>query len=166
MKLVVFGLALSSSWGNGHATTYRALLRAFAERGHAVTFYEWDAPWYSGAHRDLAQPDFCDLVLYSSWDEIAARALSECLDSDAVLVGSYVQEGARVIDALAQAGGPPLFFYDIDTPVTVASLRAGATEHLRADQVPLFARYLSFCGGPFLREIVEGELGAREACPL
>ena len=62
MKLVVFGLSLSSSWGNGHATTYRALLRAFAERGHEVVFYEWDAPWYSGAHRDLPDPAYCRLV--------------------------------------------------------------------------------------------------------
>jgi spore maturation protein CgeB len=166
MKLVVFGLTLSSSWGNGHATTYRALLRAFAERGHKITFYEWDAPWYGGAHRDLAHPNFCDLVLYSSWEKIAPRAISEALDADAVLVGSYVREGARVIDALAEAGVAPLFFYDIDTPVTVAGLRNGASEHLRADQVPLFTRYLSFTGGPFLTEVVEGELGAQEALPL
>src|SRR5690606_4761982 len=64
MKLVVFGLSLSSSWGNGHATTYRALLRAFAAREHEVVFYEWDAPWYGGAHRDLANPEFCRLELY------------------------------------------------------------------------------------------------------
>jgi spore maturation protein CgeB len=166
MKLVVFGLTLSSSWGNGHATTYRALLRAFAERGHSVTYYEWDAPWYGGAHRDLAHPDFCELVLYSSWEKIARRAVAESLEADAVLVGSYVREGARVIDELAEAGVAPLFFYDIDTPVTVASLRTGAADYLRADQVPLFSRYLSFTGGPFLTEIVEGELGAQEACPL
>jgi spore maturation protein CgeB len=60
----------------------------------------------------------------------------------------------------------PLFFYDIDTPVTVAALRNGGVEYLRRDQVPLFTRYLSFTGGPFLREVVEGELGAREAVPL
>ncbi|HSH45865.1 MAG TPA: hypothetical protein VK966_08415, partial [Longimicrobiales bacterium] len=61
MKLVVFGLSVSSSWGNGHATTYRALLRAFAARGHEISFWEWDAPWYGGANRDLAEPDFCRL---------------------------------------------------------------------------------------------------------
>jgi spore maturation protein CgeB len=83
-----------------------------------------------------------------------------------VLVGSYVKEGTRVIDALAGAGVEPLFFYDIDTPVTVANLRRGPTDSLRPEQVPLFSRYLSFTGGPFLREVVEGELGAREARPL
>jgi spore maturation protein CgeB len=166
MKLVVFGLSLSSSWGNGHATTYRALLRAFAARGHEVSFWEWDAPWYGGEHRDHPAPEYAALRLYPAWDAVQARALAEAREADAVLVGSYVHEGARVIDALAEAGVDPLFFYDIDTPVTVAALRRGGAEYLRADQVPLFARYLSFTGGPFLHEVLEGELGAREARPL
>lgn len=166
MKLVVFGLSLSSSWGNGHATTYRALLRAFAARGHEVVFYEWDAPWYGGEHRDLPDPDFCRLVLHGDWEGIAPQALAEACEADAVLVGSYVHQGQQVIDDLAGAGIEALFFYDIDTPVTVANLRGEGTDYLRADQVPLFARYLSFTGGPFLREVIEGELGAREARAL
>ena len=165
MKLVVFGLSLSSSWGNGHATTYRALLRAFAARGHHVSFWEWDAPWYA-ANRDHPHPSYCALHLYPSWDDVAERAIAEAREADAVIVGSYVNEGPRVIDALAEAGVDPLFFYDIDTPVTVAALRAGGAEYLRTDQVPLFTRYLSFTGGPFLRDVVECELGAREAVPL
>ena len=166
MKLVVFGLSLSSSWGNGHATTYRALLRAFARRGHQVLFYEWDAPWYRGEHRDLPRPDFCRLVLYPEWERVAARAVAEAKDADATLVGSYVHRGPAVIDALIEAGVDPLFFYDIDTPVTVAQLRAGNADYVRADQVPAFTRYFSFTGGPFLQDVLEGQLGAREAVPL
>lgn len=165
MKLVVFGLSISSSWGNGHATTFRALLRAFAARGHQVTFYEWDAPWYAES-RDHPRPSYLTLKLWKDWDTVRADALAEARDADAVIVGSYVHEGPRVIDDLAAAGVDPLFFYDIDTPVTVAALRSGGAEYLRTDQVPLFTRYLSFTGGPFLREVVEGELGAREAVPL
>ncbi len=165
MKLVVFGLSISSSWGNGHATTYRALLRAFAARGHEVTFREWDAPWYA-ANRDHPSPSYCDLKLYPAWDDVAEEAVAEAREADAVIVGSYVNEGPRVIDALAEAGVEPLFFYDIDTPVTVAALRSGGAGYLRRDQVPFFARYLSFTGGPFLHEVLEEELGAREARPL
>src|SRR5690606_40855430 len=116
--------------------------------------------------RDLPDPDFCRLVLYADWESVAPRALAEARDADAVLVGSYVKEGARIIDALGEAGVDPLFFYDIDTPVTVASLRRGPTDYLRADQVPLFSRYLSFTGGPFLEAAAEGEPGAREARAL
>ena len=166
MKLVVFGLSLSSSWGNGHATTYRALLEAFAARGHEIVFYEWDAPWYGGAHRDLPSPGFCRLELWTDWDRAEARAVAECREADAVMVGSFVREGTRVIDTLVEAGIDNLAFYDIDTPVTVAALRAGGAEYLRADHVPLFAQYLSFTGGPFLAEVLESELGARVARPL
>lgn len=166
MRVVVFGLSLSSSWGNGHATTYRALLRGFAERGHQLHFYEWDAPWYRGEHRDLPDPDFCGLTLYDDWSRIAAEALADARDADAVVVGSYVKEGARVIDDLLEDGHGSVHFYDIDTPVTVARLREGDTEYLRRDQVPGLASYLSFTGGPLLREVLEAELGAKRASPL
>jgi spore maturation protein CgeB len=166
VKLVVFGLTLSSSWGNGHATTYRALLRAFSGRGHEVTFYEWDAPWYGGPHRDLPEPDFARLVLYDAWEGVRSRALAEAGAADAAIVGSYVREGARVIDDLLSAGVSPLHFYDIDTPVTVAALRRGGADYLRADQVPRFTRYFSFSGGPLLDRVLERELGARSAAAL
>ncbi len=166
MKLVVFGLSISSSWGNGHATTYRAMLRAFAARGHEVVFYEWDAPWYRGEHRDLPNPGFCRLVLYPEWERIASQALAEARDADATLVGSYVHRGSQVIDELAEGGIDPLFFYDIDTPVTVSQVRGANADYLRADQIPLFARYLSFTGGPWLHEVLEQEFGARDAMPL
>ena len=87
MKLVVLGLSLSSSWGNGHATTYRALLRAFAARGHEVLFLERDVPWYAD-NRDLPDPDFCRLALYSDLDDLAHWA-REIARADAVMVGSY-----------------------------------------------------------------------------
>jgi len=165
MKLVVFGLSISSSWGNGHATTFRALLRAFAARGHEIVFYEWNAPWYA-ENRDHAHPRYVTLKLWDEWDDVRAEAIAEAREADATIVGSYVHDGPRVIDGLAEAGVDPLFFYDIDTPVTVAALRGGGAEYLRADQVPLFTRYLSFTGGPFLHQVLEGELGAREAVPL
>lgn len=163
MKLVVLGLSLSSSWGNGHATTYRSLLRAFARRGHEVTFWEWDAPWYRGDHRDLPDPDFCRLHLYPSWDAVRDEVRAHAREADATIIGSYVNEGPRIIDNLAAAGVMPLFFYDIDTPVTVMHLRNGQGEYLRRDQVPLFKRYFSFSGGPLLHDVLETELGAVDA---
>ena len=150
MRLVVLGLSLSSAWGNGHATTYRALLRAFAARGHEVLFLERDAPWYA-ANRDF-HPDFCRFALYESLADLE-RWRFEVARADAVIVGSYVPEGVAVGEwALATASGP-VAFYDIDTPVTLAKLTAGDEEYLSQDLVARYALYLSFTGGPTLERL-------------
>ena len=152
MKLVVLGLSLSSSWGNGHATTYRSLLGAFAARGHAVLFLERDVPWYRGAHRDLAEPDFCRLAFYDDLAGLDAFA-GEVAGADAVIVGSYVPEG-RAVGAWVQARARGVTaFYDIDTPVTVAALERGTCDYLSAELVPGFDLYLSFTGGPMLERL-------------
>lgn len=163
MKIAVLGLSLTSSWGNGHATTYRALLRALAARGHEVVFYERDRPWYAAA-RDLPEPDFCRLVLYKSLDELD-RALPEITGSDAVMLGSFVPGGPAVAERLLAQGARPLAFYDIDTPVTLARLAAGDCEYLRPDLVSAFDLYFSFSGGKAVR-ILEQRYGARRALPL
>jgi hypothetical protein len=69
MKLVVFGLTVSSSWGNGHATLWRGLMKALARRGHHVVFFERDVPYYAGA-RDLWSLPDGELVLFADWDEV------------------------------------------------------------------------------------------------
>ncbi|WP_309092616.1 glycosyltransferase [Phenylobacterium sp.] len=152
MKLVVLGLSLSSSWGNGHATTYRALLRAFAARGHEITFLERDVPWYA-AHRDLAEPGFCQLALYRDLDELKTHWRGAVERADAVIVGSYVPEGVEV-GRWAQATAKGVCgFYDIDTPVTLAKLAGGDHEYLTPELIPGYDVYLSFTGGPTLTEL-------------
>ena len=163
MKITIFGLTVSSSWGNGHATPYRALLRALHRMGHRIVFFERDVPYYA-RRRDLSSADFCDLVLYSNWDAVRAHARADASDSDAVIHASYCVEGARIIDELADVTRPLRIFYDLDTPITLEKLTAG-TEYLRAEQVPGFDLYLSWCGGGLLGEI-EHRWGARKALPL
>lgn len=163
MRLVVLGLSLSSAWGNGHATTWRALLRGFAGPGHDVLFLEREQPWYA-AHRDLPAPDFCRLRFY---DAVAGLDdyRSDLAAADAVLIGSFVPDGQAVIEqALAWAGGPVLF-YDIDTPLTLAGVERGDCPFLSAAQIPRFAAYLSFTGGPTLQRL-EQRFGARRALAL
>jgi spore maturation protein CgeB len=72
LSIVILGLSITSSWGNGHATTYRALVRALADRGHDVLFLEADRPWYA-ANRDLPKPPFGRTMLYGSLDELRSR---------------------------------------------------------------------------------------------
>ena len=147
-SLVVFGLSLSSSWGSGHGATYRGLLRALADRGWDITFFERDVEWYR-SNRDLPNPDFCDLRFYDERPDAQAAVRA----ADVVMVGSFVHHGVELIDWLRNQQRA-LFFYDIDTPITLVNLaQTGTTEYLRADQVPLFETYFSFAGGPALTEL-------------
>lgn len=163
MRLVVLGLTLSSSWGNGHATTFRALLSAFARRGHQILFLERDKPWYAD-HRDMPDPEFCELRYYNSvaeledWREVIAEA-------DAVMVGSYAPEGVDV-GAFVQAHARGIAcFYDIDTPVTLAKLARGDFEYLTPELIPGYDVYFSFTGGPTLSRL-QDQYGSPQALAL
>jgi len=164
LDIVVLGLSLSSSWGNGHATTFRALLRGVDGAGHKVTFLERDMPWYA-SRRDLAEPGFCKLLLYGSVDELMSLHGQRLAGADAIVIGSYVPDGVELIDAVADLAPKRLCFYDIDTPVTLSKLRRGEEEYLARRQVPYFDVYFSFSGGKILDRLRD-EFGARRACPL
>jgi nucleoside-diphosphate-sugar epimerase/spore maturation protein CgeB len=151
MKLVVLGLSLSSSWGNGHATTYRALLKSFADRGHEILFLERDVPWYRD-NRDCAKPDYCRLNFYRAVEELA-KWRREIESADAVIVGSYVPDGVEVGRFVQKHARGVTAFYDIDTPVTLAKLERGDFEYLAPELIPHFDLYLSFTGGPTLDRI-------------
>lgn len=164
MKLTIFGLTMTSSWGNGHATPYRAILKALARRGHQIVFFEKDVEYYR-YRRDFCACDYCDVRLYETWDEVREQALREAADSDAVINASYCPEGARIVDEVLELARPMHLFYDLDTPVTLRQLRAGPAEYLRREQIPAFDLYLSWTGGQSLYEL-EHEWGARRARPL
>ena len=148
-RLVIFGLSLSSSWGNGHAIPFRGLCRELAALGWHITFFERDVEWYR-SNRDVPCADYCDLRFYDDW----RRETTDVVRSaDAVLVGSYVPDGASIVDWLTTIDRP-LLFYDIDTPITLTALnKAGRTDYLRGDQIPRFETYFSFTGGPALAEL-------------
>jgi spore maturation protein CgeB len=166
MKLVIFGLSVSSSWGNGHATIWRGLLGGLTELGHQVVFYERDVPYYA-EHRDLtALSGGHRLRLYDSWAGIVEEAAGELADADAALVTSYCPDGpaasALVLDSPARAR----VFYDLDTPVTLARLERGErVEYLPNDGLAGFDLVLSFTGGLAL-DALRARLGARQVAPL
>jgi spore maturation protein CgeB len=165
VKIVIFGLSITSSWGNGHATTFRALARALNKRGHKIVFFEKDVEWYA-SNRDLPNPDFCNLRLYSSWSATISSVRAQLSDADVAVVGSYFPDGVAALDEALSADVPVKAFYDIDTPITVVGLREnGGTDYLRAEQVEGLDVYFSFTGGPILNEI-ESRFGARRAVPL
>ncbi|CCE10486.1 conserved hypothetical protein [Bradyrhizobium sp. STM 3843] len=146
LDVVVIGLSVTSSWGNGHATTYRALIEALARRGHRVTFLERDVPWYR-AHRDLKPPKTWNVKLYNSLQDIPRRFGSDICDADLVMIGSYVPDGIAIAEWVTSQARGITAFYDIDTPVTLAGLDKGL-DYLSAKMIPRFDLYLSFSGGP------------------
>lgn len=156
MKIVILGLSLTSSWGNGHATTYRALCRELARRGHAVVFVEKDVEWYR-ENRDLPRPEYVTLRLYEDWARDGVGVVRAAVGgADVVVMGSYFPDAIVATEFLKQECAAPVLFYDIDTPITLAALRQhGQCDYLRAQDIPFYAAYLSFTGGPVLREIEE-----------
>ncbi len=164
MSIVFLGLSITSSWGNGHATTYRGLTRELAARGHRVLFLERDVPWYA-RHRDLPQPPDVRTELYATTSELRTRFAQDVRDADLVIVGSYVPDGAELGRWVVETARGLTAFYDIDTPVTLARLAANDCSYLARDLVPRYGMYLSFTGGPTLGRI-ERELGARRALAL
>lgn len=164
MKIVVWGLTVSSSWGNGHATLWRGLIRALTAQGHHVTFVEKDVPWYCDT-RDLHALPGGRLLLYRDWAEVLAQK-RDLLDADALIVTSYCADALAATRLIEAEGRGVRVFYDLDTPVTLARLAAGETvDYLPPDGLGGFDLVLSYTGGPAL-DALERQLGARRALPL
>ncbi len=165
MKLVVFGLSISSSWGNGHATLWRGLCRALAAAGHRVVFFERDVPYYAD-HRDLTQFPGLELILYKDWIAVAQRAREHLSDADAAMVTSYCPDGVAAAELVHESKARVHVFYDLDTPVTLDRLRAGApVPYIGPRGLRDFDLTLSYTGGAALEELRE-RLGARQVAPL
>ncbi len=164
LDIVFLGLSLTSSWGNGHATTYRGLVRELVRRGHRVLFLERDLPWYAD-NRDLPRPPWGRIELYRGLEELKDRYDRDVREADLVVVGSFVPQGIAVGEWVVERATGKTAFYDIDTPVTLARLARHDCDYLSEALVRRYDLYLSFTGGPTLRRI-ERELGARVARPL
>ncbi len=164
MKFVIIGLSITSSWGNGHATTYRALLKELAALGHDILFLEKDVPYYAN-NRDLPQPEFCTVGLYKTNEELKTDYRKEVAEADVVIVGSFVQQGVEVGKWAIKTAHGITAYYDIDTPVTLAKLERGDYEYLDPEIISKYDIFLSFCGGPVLTQLEE-QYGSPMARPL
>src|SRR5262249_37436140 len=165
MKIVIFGLSITSSWGNGHATTFRALCKALRQRGHTIVFFERDQEWYR-KNRDLPEPSYCRVEIFQDWKQILPRVRAHLHDADMAIVGSYFQDGIAALNEVIESNVSIKSFYDIDTPITLNHLQtAGAADYLLARQIADLDIYFSFTGGPLLGELCT-KFGAVSAVPL
>src|SRR5579864_6141084 len=148
MKITIFGLSITSSWGNGHATTFRALCQALNCRGHKIVFFEHNLEWYQN-NRGMPHPPYCDVRTFDTWDEILSTVRKELRSSDVAIVGSYFPDAIIALEEVLSSNVPVKAFYDIDTPVTVRSLLdRGKAEYLLKEHLPELNIYFSFTGGP------------------
>ena len=152
LDIVILGLSITSSWGNGHATTYRALVRELVARGHDVLFLERDMPWYA-SNRDLPEPPYGRTQFYGSLQDLKTRFAGAVRGADLVMVGSYVPEGVPVGEWVTLTARGVTAFYDIDTPVTLARLERNDREYLSAELISKYHVYFSFTGGPTLNQL-------------
>ena len=165
MKLVVFGLTISSSWGNGHATLWRGLANALVRAGHRFVFFERDVPYYARA-RDLTGIEGGRLHLYSSWSDAAGLARRELADADAAIVTSYCPDGIAASELVLASPAPVRAYYDLDTPVTLERASAGEEiEYVPPSGLGDFDVVLSFTGGESL-EALRRVFGARQVVAL
>lgn len=164
LDIVVLGLSITSSWGNGHATTFRGLIRELHRNGHKVTFMERDVPWYA-SNRDLNDFSYCNTILYNDLAQLREKYTGTIKNADLVIIGSYVPEGVEAGKFVVETATGITAFYDIDTPVTLAKLEKRDFEYLHPDLIPLYDMYLSFTGGPTLKRLEE-QLGSPMARPF
>jgi spore maturation protein CgeB len=164
LSIVFIGLSITSSWGNGHATTYRGLVRELCRRGHDVLFLERDVPYYA-QNRDLPTPPYGRTELYASLEELSDRFAFAVSRADAVIVGSYVPDGVAVGDWVIRTARGARVFYDIDTPITIAALEQNVPTYIEPRQIPLYDLYLSFTTGPLMKRIAS-EFQAARVRPL
>jgi spore maturation protein CgeB len=165
MNLIVFGLSVSSSWGNGHATLWRGLIRALAAEGHRVTFYERDAPYYA-AHRDYDGASDCELVLYDDLAAIRGHASAALRSADVAIITSYCPDAVPATELVMESAVPIRAFYDLDTPITLERLRCGEpVAYIGPGGLRDFDLVMSYTGGPALSEL-QRVLGARLVAPL
>ena len=165
MKLAIFGLAISSSWGNGHATVWRGLLREMIRRGHYAVFFERDVPYYE-ANRDLWTLPGGELILYPNWEQVLPMARYHLDDADVAIVTSYCPDGIAASDLVLHSSAALKTFYDLDTGVTLERLRHGQpVSYIGPRGLRDFDLVLSYTGGNALDEL-KTRLGARRVAPL
>jgi spore maturation protein CgeB len=166
-RIAFFGSSLVSAYWNGAATYYRGIIRALHARGHRVTFYEPDA-YERQQHRDMADPDWARVVVYSArGTEALERCLEEARDADVVVKAS----GVGVFDALLEARvlelrrpGTQVVFWDVDAPATLERMEKEPGEPFRA-LVPRYDHILTYGGGEPVVSAYRA-LGARECVPI
>lgn len=166
VSLAMFGSSLVSAYWNGAATYYRGILRALADCGFDVTFYEPDA-FDRQQHRDMDEPEWAKVVVYPATADGVERVLAQASDADIIVKAS----GVGVFDELLEAEVPLLrrsnntiIYWDVDAPATLERMQRHADDSFR-QQVGRYDLVLTYGGGPPVITAYE-RFGARGCVPI
>lgn len=167
LKIAFFGSSLVSAYWNGAATYYRGIIRALAERGHRVTFYEPDA-YSRQQHRDIADPEWARVVVYAGEGEAGVmRALEDARSADLIVKAS----GVGVFDELLEREvlslkrpGVMVVFWDVDAPATLDRVNHNPRDPFAA-LIPRYDLIFTYGGGEPVVKAYEA-LGARACVPV
>ncbi len=166
MNIAFFGSSLVSAYWNGAATYYRGIIRALAERGHAVTFYEPDA-YERQQHRDITDPGWARVVVYPATQEQVERQLEAARAADLVVkasgIGVFDEFLERAVLDLRRPGRMAAF-WDVDAPATLDRIAANPQDPFKR-LIPRYDLVLTYGGGP---PVIAGyeSLGARQCVPI
>ncbi|QQF01905.1 CgeB family protein [Sinorhizobium meliloti] len=166
MRLAFYGSSLVSAYWNGAATYYRGLLRALAERGYQITFYEPDV-YDRQKHRDIDPPSWCRVVVYDGTVEALKRVAQEAAKAEIVVKASGVgfEDELLLAEVMAAADSAALkIFWDVDAPATLAEFKA-APDHPLRRALSSLDLVLTYGGGDPVVDAYR-VLGARECVPI
>jgi len=164
--IAFYGSSLLSSYWNGAATYYRGMIRDLHARGYRTIFYEPDA-FDRQQHRDIAPPDWAEVVVYPATDEGVARVMAEAAKADVVVKASGVgvYDDVLVEGVMRQARPDAIrIFWDVDAPATLAELRENSGHALHR-VLPGLDYVFTYGGGPPVVAAYEG-FGARRCVPI
>ncbi len=167
LKIAFFGSSLVSAYWNGAATYYRGIIRALDELGHKTVFYEPDA-YERQKHRDIADPDWANVVVYSGQGkEGVMKALESARGADLIVKASGVGVFDRLLESEVlslKKPGNKVVFWDVDAPATLDRMQSNPDDPFRK-LVPRYDMIFTYGGGD---PVVEGyrQFNARECVPI
>ncbi len=162
MKLAFWGSSLVSAYWNGAATYYRGVLRAIANLGFEITFFEPNA-YDRQKHRDIEDPEWARIVVYDPSDPLAVeRHLAQSAACDVVVKASGVGVLDDSLEALISEMPEWIckVFWDVDAPATLERLVAKPDDRFHL-ALPRFDLVLTYGGGKRVTEQYK-QVGARE----
>jgi spore maturation protein CgeB len=166
VKIAFWGSSLVSAYWNGAATYYRGILRALANRGHEIWFFEPDA-YDRQKHRDIPDPEWARIIVFDAQNRPEVDAhLAASQRFDVVVKAS----GVGVLDEFLERRVATMpasicrVFWDVDAPATLDRLAANPHDAFHA-ALPQFDLVLTYGGGKRVTDEYK-RIGARECVAI